>query len=67
MTLIKLQSIKMNLSLAQSSYNTPYQAHLKNKRLIESKRVKYGEIVRGHFSKITEPAGLPGKGARHGQ
>ena len=32
----------------------------KNKRLVESKGVKWGEIAKGdHFSKITETASLP--------
>ena len=52
----------MNHNWAQISYSTPYQAHLKNQTLMESKESKIykGEIARGYFSKITETACLPG-------
>ena len=50
----------MKHNWAQISYSTPYQAHLKGKRLFESKIVNLGEIARVHFSNITETARLPG-------
>ena len=55
----KLQSIRMNHILLQISYNTPYQAHLKNVCL-SKKGIKCREIARGNFSKITEIGLLPG-------
>ena len=59
-TLTKIHSIKMNHIWTQSSYSTPYQAHLKKTNVwLSQKGVKWGEIARGHFSKITETACLP--------
>ena len=44
----------------QFSYNTRYQAHLKKTNVwLRQNGVKWGEIARGHFSKITETACLP--------
>ena len=47
-------------------YSNPYQAHQKKNVGLSKKGVKWGEIARGHFSKITNYSS-PSHGARHGQ
>ena len=54
-TLIKIQSINMNHNWALISYSTPSQAHLQKPMfdflLSTKKKVKAGEIARGHKKK----------------
>ena len=50
----------MTHNLAQISYTTHYQAHLKTNVCLSKKVVKCNEIARGHLSKITKTASVPG-------
>ena len=54
-TLTKIQTIKMKHIWTQFSYSNPYQTNLKKHTFVfKSKRVKWGEIGRGHFKKNTQ-------------